>query len=77
MKQQYEKGQWYRLILPMNREFLAEYREEQSSGGTVRWFYFSDGSRKKVEELEPYVERIEPTDPPDPDSTMNVTDFFV
>jgi hypothetical protein len=77
MEQPLEKGQWYRLTLPMGREFIAEYREERAGEGTQRWFYFTDGSRKKVADLEPYLDSIEPTDPPDPDSHLNVTDFFV
>ena len=76
MERRLENGQWYRLTLPMGREFLAEYREERSGEGSVRWFYFPDGSRKQVGELEPYLSDIEPTDPPDPDSMLNVTDFF-
>jgi hypothetical protein len=77
MNQALEQGQWYRLVLPMEREFLAEYREEQTEGGTLRWFYFTDGSRKKVTEIEPYLTKIEATDPPDPDTRLNVTDFFI
>ncbi len=66
-------GRWYEIRLPYGKKFSARYSEEHS-GSLVRWFYFSDGSRKLVQDITPYA--VEIVEISEPEHTLNILDFL-
>ena len=74
MKESLKSGHWYRLELPLEKIFIAEYNRGQDEAGG--WFVFPDGSRKDAEALLPYISSIIEIDQPDLSGEFNITDFL-
>ncbi len=68
-------GRWYRLELPMEKIFYAEYRIE-NTGRKEEWFCFLDGSRKEVEDIMPYLTSIIEIDTPEASRKYDIRDYM-
>lgn len=68
-------GHWYRLELPLEKIFYAEYRIENNnqSGG---WFTFLDGSCKNAEDIIPYLTSIIEIDAPEQSRKYDIRDYM-
>ncbi len=63
MDTEFTNGSWYEIILPYGKKFTAQYVLEGNSG-SEEWFYFSDGSGKRVKDIVPFAVEISKTDNP-------------
>ncbi len=75
MNESLKSGQWYRLELPLEKVFIAEYTRSQddNEGG---WFIFPDGSRKEAGDILPYLASLIEIDEPDLSGEFNIAEFF-
>ena len=67
-------GRWYRLELPLEKIFYAEYIVERSDP-QVSWFRFLDGSRKSTGDVLPYVTSIIEIEAPEKSRNYDIRDY--
>ena len=75
MNTELQSGQWYRLELPYNKIFIAEYRADgvDPEQGV---FHFPDGSEKEAGDIVPFLSSIIEIDKPDLSRDFNIADFL-
>ncbi|MDZ7795038.1 MAG: hypothetical protein U5P10_15490 [Spirochaetia bacterium] len=67
-------GRWYRLELPLEKIFYAEYIVEKNNP-QVSWFRFLDGSRKATGDVLPYVTSIIEIEAPEKSRNYDIRDY--
>jgi hypothetical protein len=75
MKERLKSGSWYRLELPLEKIYIAEYRRYYGESGEG-WFIFPDGSQKDAASLHSYLSSIIEIDRPDPKVEYDIGDFI-
>lgn len=75
MKGSLKSGHWYRLELPLEKIFIAEYQRYYGESGEG-FFVFPDGSRKEAGTLLPYLASIIEINKPDLSVEYNISDFL-
>lgn len=75
MDYELQEGHWYRLTLPMGKEFIAEFVVERGRE-KGEFFLFPDQSRTRKEDLLPYLSDIEEIEKPEENARYDINDFL-
>ncbi len=75
MEQSFKEGRWYRLTLPLGKEYIAQYLIEHG-GGRGEYFLFPDQSRTAAGDLVPFLNKAEEIDPPEKNARYDISDFL-
>jgi len=67
-------GRWYRLELPLEKIFYAEFIVEKKDPQNS-WFRFLDGSRKFTGDVLPYVVSIIEIEAPEKSRNYDIRDY--